>query len=411
MLRRTAMGRYVLAEVDAPGRLLLQGAGASPEGNKPFIDVLDLQTREKRRIWQSRPPFYEFASSILNDTDTDSALPSVSQVILPLHGLRMLARRETVEEPPQYHILTFTNAEENLIFSYRQISEFPHPYPSLRGLQKEVLRYQREDGVSLNGTLYFPPGYDQERDGQLPALLWAYPREFKSKDAAGQLRRSPHQFDPIGSTSPLLFLTQGIAVLDGPSFPIVAEGEAEPNDTYVEQLTASARAALQELERHGAIDIQKVAVGGHSYGAFMAAGLLAHAPDLFACGIARSGAYNRTMTPFGFQSEERTLWQAPETYSKMSPFNHADKIQRPLLLIHGEADNNPGTFTLQSERLYAALKGHGVVSRLVVLPYESHSYAAKESVLHVLAETQDWLQRYCVSGKALEASKNNDVQM
>ena len=326
----------------------------------------------------------------------------------------MLGRRESVEEPPQYSIVSFSSSSSAAASSasapaddtnaatigiqWRQISSFPHPYPSLKGLTKQVLRYKRDDGVDLNGTLYLPPGYDKDRDGPLPCLLWAYPREYRSKDAAGQLRRSPCTFDSIGSTSPLLFLTTGYAILDGPSMPIIGEGEGvEPNDTYVEQLTSSARAAVEELGRQGTVNVDRVAVAGHSYGAFMAAGLLAHAPELFACGIARSGAYNRTLTPFGFQSEERTLWDAPDTYAKMSPFMNADKIKKPILLIHGEADNNPGTLTLQSERLYSALKGYGAVTRLVVLPYESHSYIARESILHCLAETYDWLERHCVA--------------
>lgn len=385
MMRRTELGQYVLMEVNGPRKLLLQGSGASPQGSRPFLDLLDLDTRETKRLWQSSPPYYEFLSSVISDVDEKP---------VPLENLKMLGRRESMEEPPQYYIVNF-NAD-SATTDWRKISEFPHPYPTLKGLTKQVLRYKRSsDGVELNGSFFLPPGYDQDRDGKLPCIVWAYPREFKSKDAAGQLRKSPHQFDNIGSTSPLLFLTKGYAVLDGPSMPIVGEGEEEPNDTYVEQLTSSARAAVEELERQGTVDITRLSISGHSYGAFMSAGILAHAPDLFACGIARSGAYNRTFTPFGFQSEERTLWEAPETYTKMSPFNNADKIKKPLLLIHGEADNNPGTLTLQSERLYAAIKGHGCVSRLVILPLESHSYTARESILHTLAETYDWLEKYC----------------
>lgn len=384
MMRRTPLGRYVLMEVNQPRTLMLQGSGASTQGSRPFLDTLDLDTRETNRIWQSSPPYYEFISSIISDVDEKP---------VPLENLKMLGRRESIEEPPQYYIVNFS--KESSATDWRQISQFPHPYPTLKGLTKQILRYKRSDGIELNGSFFLPPGYDQSRDGKLPCIVWAYPREFKSKDAAGQLRKSPHQFDSIGNSSPLLFLTKGYAVLDGPSMPIVGEGEVEPNDTYVEQLTDSARAAVEELERQGTVDITRLSISGHSYGAFMSAGILAHAPDLFACGIARSGAYNRTFTPFGFQSEERTLWQAPETYTKMSPFNNADKIKKPLLLIHGEADNNPGTLTLQSERLYAALKGHGCVSRLVVLPLESHSYIARESILHTLAETYDWLEKYC----------------
>jgi dipeptidyl aminopeptidase/acylaminoacyl peptidase len=384
ILRRNKDGSYIIAEVGKKRQILLSGGGASPEGSKPFLDLFDLETREKRRIWQSTPPFYESMSTILSDT---------CDGVIPLDKLQMLARKETEDTPPQFSIASF-DADGKLVED-KQISEFPHPYPGLVGMKKEILQYEREDGVKLNATFYLPPNYEFSRDGKLPCLLWAYPREFKSKDTAGQLRKSPHQFVSVGSTSPLMMLTQGYAVLDGPSFPIFAEGDDEPNDTYVEQLTSSARAAVEALEKTGVIDVQRIAVGGHSYGAFMAAGLLAHAPDLFRCGIARSGAYNRTMTPFGFQAEERTLWQAKETYQKMSPFMNADKITKPVLLIHGEADNNPGTFPLQSERMFAALKGHGVTSRLVILPYESHGYSARESILHCLAEMHEWLEEHC----------------
>jgi dipeptidyl aminopeptidase/acylaminoacyl peptidase len=275
----------------------------------------------------------------------------------------------------------------------RQLTFFPHPTPQLAGIQKELIRYNREDGLDLTATLYTPAGYDPAVDGPLPMLMWAYPREFKSADAAGQVNDSPYRFDWVGWWSPVLWLTQGYAALDGPTMPIIGEGDAEPNDTYVEQLVASAAAAVDEVVRRGVADRHRIAIGGHSYGAFMTANLLAHS-DLFAAGLARTGAYNRTLTPFGFQSEGRTLWEAPEVYFEMSPFMHADKIKEPILLVHGEEDSNPGTFPMQSERFYSALKGHGATVRLVMLPHESHSYRARESLLHLLWETQQWLDEY-----------------
>jgi dipeptidyl aminopeptidase/acylaminoacyl peptidase len=380
VLRRDTNGSYVIAELDKKRQILLSGGGASPEGSRPFLDILDLDSGEKRRLWRSSPPHFESMSTILSDN-----VPGV----LKLKDLEMLARRETEDTPAQFSIVKFT--KDGMLDSEVQISKFPHPYPGLVGMKKDILQYERKDGVKLNGTLYLPPGYDASKDGKLPCILWAYPREFKSRDTAGQLRKSPHQFVSIGSLSPLMLLARGYAVLDGPSFPIFAEGEDEPNDTYVDQLVNSASAAVMALDQTGFIDINRIACGGHSYGAFMAAGLMAHAPHLFTCALCRSGAYNRTLTPFGFQAEERTIWDAPATYAAMAPFMHADKIKKPVLLIHGEADNNPGTFPLQSERMYAALKGHGVTSRLVVLPYESHGYTARESILHTLAEMSEWL--------------------
>ena len=223
--------------------------------------------------------------------------------------------------------------------------------------------------------------------------MWAYPQEFKSRSAAGQMQDSPYRFIRISPYSTLLWITQGYAVFDNPTMPIVGEGKQEPNDTYIEQLVASAQAAVDKLVEMGVGDRKRVAVGGHSYGAFMTANLLAHS-RIFAAGIARSGAYNRTLTPFGFQAEERLLWQAPETYIKMSPFMYADKVKDPILLIHGQADDNSGTFPIQTERFYHALKGNGATVRMVLLPNEAHGYDARESVMHMLWETWSWLEKY-----------------
>eukprot|EP00879_Flechtneria_rotunda_P026301 GHRR01028036.1.p1 GENE.GHRR01028036.1~~GHRR01028036.1.p1 ORF type:complete len:835 (+),score=219.07 GHRR01028036.1:164-2668(+) len=388
--RRTSNGSYILAKIDGQRQLLMVGQGASPEGNRPFLDLLNLDTKETRRLWQSSPPYLEGVGSIMSDNNDDAPIT--------LDGLKLLLSRESAHEPPQTYMVSFNGPEAENV-TEQKLTNFPHPYPQLKDMQKEVLRYKRTDGVDLTGTLYLPPGYNAQHDGPLPTILWAYPREYKSKEAAGQMRRSPHQFSGIGSLSPTLWLARGYAVLDGPTFPIVAEGDEEPNDTYVEQLTASAEAAVKELVAKGVTDPARVSVGGHSYGAFMAANLLAHCPQLFAAAIARSGAYNRTLTPFGFQSEERTLWQAPETYSKMSPFMMADRFSKPLLLIHGEEDNNTGTFPLQSERFFQALKGHGAPARLVLLPHEGHGYRARESVLHTLYEQDQWLEKYAGHGR------------
>ncbi|HDJ32996.1 MAG TPA: S9 family peptidase [Bacteroidetes bacterium] len=349
--------------------LYLTGRGASEEGDRPFIDRYRITNGEIKRLWRSEPPWYETPVSLLN----------VRKGIV-------LTNRQSKTEVPNYYLRNLNNGQ------LTQITDFPHPYPELKEMHKEMVFYKREDGVQLSFELYLPPGYKKE-DGPLPTFLWAYPREYKSADAAGQVSGSPYTFTRISNTSPILWVTQGYAILNNAAFPIVGEGEQEPNDTFVEQLVANAKAAIDKAVEMGVTDRQRVAVGGHSYGAFMTANLLAHS-DLFAAGIARSGAYNRTLTPFGFQAEPRTYWQAPHVYNQMSPFMHADKINEPLLLIHGMADNNSGTFPIQSERLYAAIKGHGGIVRLVMLPMESHGYAARESVLHTLWEMNEWLETY-----------------
>ncbi len=370
VMTRTSAGTQVLLTADDAQTIYLIGEGASPEGDRPFLDSFNTMTAETHRHFRSEAPYYE-----------DPVL------VLGKDARRLITRREAADQVPNYYVRNLQDG------SLRQLTQFEDPTPGLRNIQKEIIRYTREDGVELNGTLYLPEGYSPEKDGPLPALLWAYPREFRSADAAGQIDDSPHRFDWLGWYSSIIWLTEGYAVLDGPSMPIIGEGDEQPNDSYIEQLVSSAEAAIIELVRRGVADPDRVAIGGHSYGAFMTANLLAHS-DLFAAGLARTGAYNRTLTPFGFQSEDRTLWEAPEVYFAMSPFMHADKVNEPILLVHGDSDSNPGTFPMQSERFYNALKGLGKTARLVVLPHESHSYRARESLLHLMWETEEWLRRY-----------------
>jgi dipeptidyl aminopeptidase/acylaminoacyl peptidase len=272
----------------------------------------------------------------------------------------------------------------------------PHPQITSATANRMFVTYKRKDGVGLSGTIYLPAGY--QKGQRVPMLVWAYPREFVDADAASQVVGSPNRFTTVGGSSHLLLLTQGYAIFDGPTMPIVGPGETA-NDTYVEQLVSSADAAIAKAVELGIAERGRIGVGGHSYGAFMTANLLAHS-DLFAAGVARSGAYNRTLTPFGFQAETRTFWEIPDIYAKMSPFWNAHKINEPILLIHGEADDNSGTFPIQSERLYMALKGHGATVRYVTLPHEAHGYAARESNLHVLAETVTWLDKYVKNAPA-----------
>jgi dipeptidyl aminopeptidase/acylaminoacyl peptidase len=359
VLRTSNDGRYIY----------LSGPGGSDEGDRPFLDRMDLRTGETERLFRSAAPYYEYPFDIVDDSP-----------------MTLLTSRQSRTEPANFFLRTVGAGDP------RPITDFPHPYPEMLEVSKELVKYERADGISLSGTLYLPPGY-QPSDGPLPTLFWAYPTEYKSADAAGQVQSSPYQFTYVGAFSPIAWVLDGYAVFDDPQLPIIGEGEVEPNDTYVEQLVSGAQAAIDVLVERGVTDPSRTAIGGHSYGAFMTANLLAHS-DLFRAGIARSGAYNRTLTPFGFQAEERKFWDAPEVYFAMSPFMHAEKIDEPMLMIHGEADNNSGTFPLQSERMFAAMKGLGGTARLVMLPYESHGYQARESVMHMMWETTEWLDRY-----------------
>ena len=368
-----ARGRELLVTDESCTCVYMKGDGASPQGDRPFLNRLELRSGDTEGLFRSIPPTFERPLLFLDDG---------KQVVL--------TRRESPTDPPNYY------ARHLAADSLDTLTRFPHPTPQLIGIEKRLVTYERADGLPLSAVVYLPPGHAAQ-DGPLPMIVWAYPQEYASADAAGQVRTSPYRFDRVGWWSPLIWLLRGYAVMNDPSMPIVADSGLKPNDTFVTQLAAGAEAAVDEVVSTGIADAERIAVGGHSYGAFMTANLLAHT-DLFAAGIARSGAYNRTLTPFGFQSEDRSLWEAPEVYFAMSPFMHADGIDEPLLLVHGEEDSNSGTYPLQSRRLFEALKGLGGTARLVMLPLEGHGYRARESILHLLWETDRWLETHLSPG-------------
>jgi dipeptidyl aminopeptidase/acylaminoacyl peptidase len=301
--------------------------------------------------------------------------------------MKLLSRHESKTQPPNFFIRTVTAPG---VSTRTPLTNFADPAPQLQKLQKQVVRYKRQDGVDLSFTLYLPPDY--KTGTPLPTVVWAYPTEYADASVAGQTGDSGNRFTTIVGPSHLFFALMGYAVLDNASIPIIGDPQTV-NNTYVQQLTMSAKAAIDKAVEMKVTDPNRVGVAGHSYGAFMTANLLAHT-DLFRAGIARSGAYNRTLTPFGFQNERRTLWEADESYLQMSPFMFADQIKEPVLLIHGEQDENSGTFPIQSERMYQALRGNGGAVRYVTLPHEGHGYAARESIEHVLHEQLQWFERY-----------------
>ena len=374
LLMDNAYGRKVLHR---NGELVfMTSEGGSPEGSMPFLSTFNTSTKEQKILWRSQAPYYERVTKVLDK-----------------EGSLLITLKESTDMSPNYWLV---NTKKRV--SPKQITAFADPYPTLKGIKKQLITYPRKDGLNLSAVLYTPEGYDPSRDGRLPVLMWAYPREYKSAADAAQVRGSKYTFTRLSWGSPLYWVTRGYAIMDQTEMPIVGEGELEPNDFFIEQLVANAEAAINKVVEMGVGDRSRIAVGGHSYGAFMTANLLSHT-QLFAAGIARSGAYNRTLTPFGFQYEQRSYWEAPEVYFNMSPFSFADQVKTPILLIHGEADNNSGTFPIQSERYYNALKGHGATTRLVLLPHESHGYAAKESILHTLWEMDSWLEKYVKNKK------------
>ena len=366
--RKNKLGKSVLALKGS--RAYLKGDGFSDEGQFPFLDEINLKLKTKKRLYQS-----EYNNKFERFIDYD------------IVKNQLLVRLESPNDYPNYFMRDFDQGD------LKQMTQFENPFLSIKDIHKEVISYKRADGLELSATLYLPVGYDKAKKEKMPMILWAYPREFKDPSSAAQKTSNPNTFTSPYYGSPIYWVTKGYVILDRASFPILGVGNTEPNDTFINQLVGNAQAAIDAADSLGYIDRNRVAVGGHSYGAFMVANLLSHS-DLFAAGIARSGAYNRTLTPFGFQSEQRSYWEAPEIYYNMSPFMHADKMKTPLLLTHGEADNNSGTYPMQSIRYFNALKGLGAKVRLVLLPKESHGYRAKENILHLLWEQDQWLEKY-----------------
>jgi dipeptidyl aminopeptidase/acylaminoacyl peptidase len=370
---RNSYNKNVL-KIDS-NNLILMGDGYSDKGQFPFIDRLNLDNLTTKRIYESN-----YIDKLENLVDFD------------INKNQLLVRIESKNDYPNYYFKDLNGKK------ITRITDFNNPFEQLSKVDKQVITYKRNDGVELSGVLYLPVGYDKTSKEKMPMIMWAYPREFKDKTSAGQNTNNPNEFTYPYYGSMVYWVNKGYVVLDNASFPIIGEDTTEPNDDFRNQLVENARAAINAVSKLGYIDKNRVAVGGHSYGAFMVANLLSHS-DLFAAGIARSGAYNRTLTPFGFQSEERSYWEAPNLYYTMSPFMHADKMKTPLLLIHGEDDNNSGTYPMQSQRYFNALKGLGAIVRLVMLPKESHGYSSKESIYHVLWEQDQWLEKYVKNKK------------
>lgn len=372
------------AFIEDGGSIYLSGYGASPEGARPFLDRFDLKTLESERLFRcGRSEVERFAAWV--DIDAGEFLTRrESPTEVPNYFIRRLGER--TEAPP---------GEAEFTSTATAVTRFSDPAPELRRITKRIVTYTREDGVPLSFELYLPPDYKEGE--RRPTVFWAYPLEYSDPETAGQITGTDKNFMYIWGASPLFFLLEGYVVIDDPGMPVIAPPDTA-YDTFIEQLVSSAKAAIDEAVRLGVTDPDRVGIGGHSHGGLMTATLLAHS-DLFRAGIARSGAYNHTMRPFGFQSERRTLWEAREVYVKLSPVMHADKLKEPLLLIHGEEDQNPGTVSLQSKKLFECLRGTGGTARLVMLPHEGHGYLARESVEHVIYEMLEWFDKYVKNPK------------
>lgn len=370
-------GQWVMRqEGDA---IYFRGSGATPDGDRPFLDLRSLTSGEAERLFRSPADRYEQFSSFAGDNQ------------------HFIMRSESPTDVPNYYLGTFGEAieapegEAVRAHTRRPITRFVDQAPELRQITKRIVRYQREDGVELNFTLCLPPGYE-EGDGPLPTVVYAYPLEYGRASSAGQVRGSAQRFLRFWGPTHMYFLLKGYAVLDNTAMPMVGDPETV-YDTFVEQLVADAEAAVAKAVDMGVADPERIGVIGHSHGGLMVANLLAHT-DLFAAGIARSGSYNKTNQPFGFQSERRSLFEARDVYINVSPTFFAHQVNEPVLVIHGNDDSNPGTLTPQSEVFFEGVRGSGGTARLVLLPFEDHGYRARESVEHVIWEQLRWFDMY-----------------
>ncbi|MBD2113798.1 MULTISPECIES: alpha/beta hydrolase family protein [Cyanophyceae] len=376
MFRTLPNGRQVLRQQgDA---VYFSGSGATDEGDRPFLDLRHLVTGKTERLFRCAPDRYEYVVAFADGEN------------------RVVLRSESAVDVPNYHLATFSQpieaaeGEATRALTRQPITQFEDATPQLRAIEKRIVRYERNDGVPLSFHLYLPPGYQEGTP--LPTVLYAYPMEYSGAATAGQVSGSTQRFMRLYGASHLYFLLQGYAVLDQTAMPILGDPETA-YDAFIPQLVADAEAAVAKAVEIGVADPERIGVIGHSHGGLMVANLLAHT-DLFRAGIARSGSYNKTNQPFGFQAERRPLFEARDVYVQLSPTFFADQINDPVLIIHGDDDSNPGTPPFQSQVFYEAVRGAGGTTRLVLLPFEDHGYRARESVEHVLWEQFRWFDQY-----------------
>ena len=375
VLRLLANGFAVMRQ--AGDSIYLSGFGASPDGDRPFLDRLDLSTRKAVRLFRSDKTAYErFVSFTGAGTDT------------------LVTWHQTPADPPNAFLRTLGKrvdaaaGEAAFASTSVAITRIPDPTPEVRAINKRLVKYKRADGLDLSFTLYTPPGYKEGT--RVPAILYAYPLDYADPSKAGQVVGSQERFTQLYEYQ--LLLLGGYAIIDDASFPIIGDPK-KAYDTYLEQLVADAKAAVDEAVRLGVADRDRIGVTGHSHGALMTVNLVAHS-NLFRAGAATSGSYNKTLTPFGFQNERRSVWEAPDVYLKVSPFFSANTLKTPLLIVHGAEDANPGTTPIQSQKLYEAIRGNGGTARLVVLPHEPHWYSAMESNEQLIYEMLRWFDKY-----------------
>lgn len=376
VMRELPSGAWVMRQEN--DTIFLSGVGSSPDGDRPFLDRLDLRARSTQRLFRSPKTEYESFLAFAGEGQ--------QRAFYTWH--------QSPVDPPNAFVRTLgapvpgTPGEPSVASTTRAVTHVPDPQPAARAIKKRLVTYKRKDGTALSFTLYTPPDWSPGK--RVPAILYAYPLDYADPSKAAQLSGSERKFTLLRNYR--LLLLAGYAIIDNAAFPIVGDPK-KAYDTYLEQLVDDARAAVDKAVELGVVDRDRIGVTGHSHGALMTANLLAHS-DLFRAGVATSGSYNKTLTPFGFQNERRSVWEAQSVYLKASTFFYADKLKLPILIMHGDDDANPGTTPLQARKLYEAVRGNGGTARLVMLPHEPHWYASMESNEQLVYELARWFDKY-----------------
>ena len=335
---------------------------------RAFVDKVDLRTGNKTRLFQSATDAVETVAAPLDDDFSKAIVVRESKAEVANSYLRDMKAG------------TMTRLTNNTDVT----PEFT------QAIRKRVV-VTRPDGITFVVRVTLPADY---REGtRLPAMFWLYPYEYTSQAEYDRTLRTENvnRF-PTGGTRTIEYLaTQGYAVANFDP-PIMGES-GRMNDNYVSDLRMNLYAVIDELDRQGWIDRNRLGIGGHSYGAFTTANALVHTP-FFKAGIAGDGMYNRTLTPNGFQSERRDLWDGQSTYLEVSPMLYVDQMQGALLMYHGMEDQNVGTTLISSIRMMQALRGQGKVSALYMYPYEDHGPATEETLLDLWGRWTAWLDIY-----------------
>jgi dipeptidyl aminopeptidase/acylaminoacyl peptidase len=378
LLTRTAGGGVRVVRISSGGDVYLTGTERARGGDAPFprpyIDRVNIKTGKKDRIFEGKGEMLETIDAVDGDDIT-----------------RVFTTRQKTDVVPDSYVTELDGGKVT------KLTDNVDHFAWFRDLKVQRFQVTRVDGFRFWVRVTTPP----DAKGKLPALFWIYPREYADQAAynasAGRTAAAnTGRYTTPGPRSMALLTLAGYAVVE-PDVPIVGP-PGRMNDNYIPDLRNSLWAAIDELDKRGLIDRDRLAVGGHSYGGFSTANALAHTP-FFKAGIAGDGNYNRTLTAMTFQTERRHLWDARETYLEMSPLLWANRVNGALLMYHGMEDANVGTDPIHAEHLFRALDGLGKPAALYMYPHEGHGPVAQETVLDLWARWVAWLDMHVKDAK------------